>query len=107
MSRVTHNPARFRGFNLAGGYRIWQPATGDVPIAAGPSELACLLRRHYHWHRTGRPAPAARLAASGRKVAIVERKLFGGTCVNTGCIPIKTLVASAYVARMAQRAADY
>jgi pyruvate/2-oxoglutarate dehydrogenase complex dihydrolipoamide dehydrogenase (E3) component len=41
------------------------------------------------------------------KVAIVERKLFGGTCVNTGCIPTKTLVASAYAAHMARRAADF
>ncbi len=41
------------------------------------------------------------------KVAIVERKLFGGTCVNTGCIPTKTMVASAYAAHMAQRAADF
>src|SRR5262249_28635027 len=41
------------------------------------------------------------------KVAICERKLFGGTCVNTGCIPTKTLVASAYAAHMARRAADF
>ena len=41
------------------------------------------------------------------QVAIVERKLFGGTCVNTGCIPTKTMVASAKVARMAQRAAEF
>lgn len=41
------------------------------------------------------------------KVAIVERGLFGGTCVNTGCIPTKAMVASAYAARMAQRAADF
>jgi pyruvate/2-oxoglutarate dehydrogenase complex dihydrolipoamide dehydrogenase (E3) component len=40
-------------------------------------------------------------------VAIVERKLFGGTCVNTGCIPTKTLVASAYAAHMARRASDF
>jgi pyruvate/2-oxoglutarate dehydrogenase complex dihydrolipoamide dehydrogenase (E3) component len=53
------------------------------------------------------PSLAGRLAAAGRKVAIVERKLFGGTCVNTGCIPTKTLVASAYAARMARRAAEY
>ena len=53
------------------------------------------------------PSLANRLAKAGRKVAIVERKLFGGTCVNTGCIPTKTLVASAYVARMAQRSADF
>src|ERR1700677_4188262 len=53
------------------------------------------------------PALAGRLTQSGRKVAIVERKLFGGTCVNTGCIPTKTLVASAYTAHMARRAAEY
>ncbi|MGC2592465.1 MAG: FAD-dependent oxidoreductase, partial [Xanthobacteraceae bacterium] len=45
--------------------------------------------------------------AAGGKVAIIERKLFGGTCVNTGCTPTKTLAASAYVAHMARRAADY
>jgi len=53
------------------------------------------------------PALAARLAGAGRKVAIVERKRFGGTCVNNGCIPTKTLVASAYAAHLARRAADY
>ncbi|MGA7791369.1 MAG: FAD-containing oxidoreductase [Xanthobacteraceae bacterium] len=53
------------------------------------------------------PALARRLVAAGRKVAIIERKLFGGTCVNTGCTPTKTLIASAYVAHVARRAADY
>ncbi len=53
------------------------------------------------------PSLAARLAASGRKVAIIERNRFGGTCVNTGCIPTKTLVASAYAAHMARRASDF
>jgi len=53
------------------------------------------------------PSLAGRLAASGMKVAIVERKLFGGTCVNTGCIPTKTMVASAYAAHMARRAGVY
>ncbi len=53
------------------------------------------------------PSLASRLASSGRKVAVIERKLFGGTCVNTGCIPTKTMVASAYAAQMARRAADY
>jgi pyruvate/2-oxoglutarate dehydrogenase complex dihydrolipoamide dehydrogenase (E3) component len=53
------------------------------------------------------PALARRLVAAGRRVAIVERKLFGGTCVNTGCTPTKTLVASAYAAHLARRAADY
>ena len=55
---------------------------------------------------TGQAGPplAKRLAAAGMKVAIVERKLFGGTCVNTGCIPTKAMVASAYAAHMVRRA---
>ncbi|TKT75069.1 FAD-containing oxidoreductase [Aquamicrobium sp. LC103] len=53
------------------------------------------------------PSLAVRLAQAGMKTAIVERKLVGGTCVNTGCTPTKTMVASAYVAHMARRAADY
>ena len=58
---------------------------------------------------TGQAGPplAARLAKAGMKVAIIERKAFGGTCVNTGCIPTKTLVASAYAASTARRAAEY
>jgi pyruvate/2-oxoglutarate dehydrogenase complex dihydrolipoamide dehydrogenase (E3) component len=42
------------------------------------------------------PSLAGRLTDAGMAVALVERKLFGGTCVNTGCMPTKTLVASAY-----------
>ncbi|MCI0465470.1 MAG: FAD-containing oxidoreductase [Beijerinckiaceae bacterium] len=53
------------------------------------------------------PSLAGRLAEAGMDVAIIERKFFGGTCVNTGCIPTKTLVASAYAAHLARRAADY
>jgi pyruvate/2-oxoglutarate dehydrogenase complex dihydrolipoamide dehydrogenase (E3) component len=53
------------------------------------------------------PSLARRLAGAGRKVAVVERKFFGGTCVNTGCTPTKTLVASAYAAHLARRAGDY
>jgi pyruvate/2-oxoglutarate dehydrogenase complex dihydrolipoamide dehydrogenase (E3) component len=53
------------------------------------------------------PALAIRLAAAGMTVAIVERGLFGGTCVNTGCIPTKAMVASAYAAHIARRAADF
>jgi len=53
------------------------------------------------------PSLAARLAGSGMKVAIIERNLFGGTCVNTGCIPTKTLVASARAAYMARRGGDF
>lgn len=53
------------------------------------------------------PALAKRLAASGQTVAIIERKNFGGTCVNTGCTPTKALVASAHAAFLARRAADF
>ena len=53
------------------------------------------------------PSLAVRLAGAGMKTAIIERKRFGGTCVNTGCIPTKTLVASARAAHVARRAADY
>src|SRR4051812_23833215 len=50
---------------------------------------------------------AGRLTAAGMSVALIERKLVGGTCVNTGCMPTKTMVASAYAAHLARRAADY
>jgi len=53
------------------------------------------------------PALARRLVAAGQQVAVIERKFFGGTCVNTGCTPTKTLVASAYAAYLARRAGDY
>jgi pyruvate/2-oxoglutarate dehydrogenase complex dihydrolipoamide dehydrogenase (E3) component len=53
------------------------------------------------------PSLAVRLADTGMKVAIIERKRFGGTCVNNGCIPTKTLVASARAAHIARRAGDY
>ena len=53
------------------------------------------------------PSLAARLIAAGMKAALIERKLFGGTCVNTGCMPTKTQVASAYAAHLARRSADY
>ncbi len=58
---------------------------------------------------TGQSGPnlAGRLAKAGKKVAIAERKFFGGTCVNTGCIPTKTMVASAYAAHLARRAAEF
>jgi len=53
------------------------------------------------------PALAVRLTESGYRVAIIERHLFYGTCVNTGCIPTKTMIASAKAAHMARHAADY
>ena len=53
------------------------------------------------------PSLAHRLADAGQRVAILERHRFGGTCINTGCTPTKTLVASAYAAHLARRATDY
>jgi len=53
------------------------------------------------------PSLAARLSTAGQSTALIERHLFGGTCVNTGCTPTKALVASAKVAEMARRAGDY
>ena len=53
------------------------------------------------------PSLAGRLTGAGMTAAVIERKLVGGTCVNTGCIPTKTLVASAYAAHLARRGAEY
>ena len=53
------------------------------------------------------PPLAGRLTAAGMTVAVIERHLFGGTCVNTGCMPTKTLVASAHAAQLARRAAEF
>ncbi len=53
------------------------------------------------------PSLARRLAGAGMRVAIAERGKFGGTCVNTGCTPTKTMVASAYAAHIARRAAEF
>jgi len=53
------------------------------------------------------PSLAGRLTSAGQRVAIIERKLIGGTCVNNGCIPTKTLVASAHAAQLARRGAEY
>lgn len=53
------------------------------------------------------PSLAGRFTSAGRKVLLVERKLLGGTCVNTGCMPTKALVASAYAAHLARRGADF
>ncbi|MBX3192545.1 MAG: FAD-containing oxidoreductase [Labilithrix sp.] len=53
------------------------------------------------------PSLASRLTSAGMSVAVIERKLFGGTCVNTGCMPTKTLVASARAAHVARHASDW
>ena len=51
------------------------------------------------------PSLAGRLAATGRRIALIERKHVGGTCVNTGCMPTKAMVASAYAMNLARRSA--
>ena len=53
------------------------------------------------------PALADRMDKEGLKTAIIERKLVGGTCVNVGCIPTKTLVGSARIAHMARQASRF
>src|SRR4051812_26431049 len=53
------------------------------------------------------PALCARLDKEGLKTAVIERKLLGGTCVNTGCIPTKTMIASAHAAHLARRGGDF
>ena len=53
------------------------------------------------------PPLAGRLTEAGQTVAVIERKLVGGTCVNTGCIPTKAMVASAHVAALLHRSEDY
>lgn len=53
------------------------------------------------------PSLAVRLGRAGMRVALIERQLFGGTCVNTGCTPTKALVASAYAAHLAHRSAEF
>ena len=66
-------------------------------------QLRCHRDRHRPVRAGARPPPGA----AGKRVAIVERKRFGGTCVNNGCIPTKTLIASARAAHVARRAADF
>src|SRR6201991_5226207 len=53
------------------------------------------------------PPLAGRLTDAGQTVAVIERKLVGGNCVNNGCIPTKSLVASAHAAHVARRGAEY
>jgi pyruvate/2-oxoglutarate dehydrogenase complex dihydrolipoamide dehydrogenase (E3) component len=69
------------------------------------------MNRHYDAIVIGSgqsgPSLAVRLARAGYRTAIIERHRFGGTCVNTGCIPTKTLIASARVAHLARRAAEF
>jgi pyruvate/2-oxoglutarate dehydrogenase complex dihydrolipoamide dehydrogenase (E3) component len=93
-------------------------STPDDPnlFSATQSDAVGCPTEEQHMHEydaiiigTGQAGPslASRLAEAGMRVAVIERGRFGGTCVNTGCTPTKTLVASAYAAHMARRAADY
>ena len=73
--------------------------------------MGCVMAKKYDAIVIGTgqsgPSMAARLTGEGLKTAVVERKLFGGTCVNVGCIPTKALVASARAAYMARRSNDF
>src|SRR6185312_185255 len=107
--------------------RVPQPAGGrdQRPRSADRIDRRCDRSRWRFPHRLSRepvtqpfdaivvgagqagPPLAGRLTDAGLTVAVVERKHVGGTCVNTGCIPTKTLVASAHAARTARRGAEY
>src|SRR3954447_2851064 len=80
-------------------------------MAGNGSSWACAMNQFFDAIVIGAgqagPSLAGRLTAAGMKVALVERNLFGGTCVNTGCMPTKTLVASAYAAHLARRSTEY
>src|SRR6202158_6011598 len=71
----------------------------------------CVVSRHFDAIIIGTgqagPSLAARFSTAGMAGAIIERNKFGGTCVNTGCIPTKTLVASAYATHLARRGAEF
>src|SRR2546423_4168571 len=78
-------------------------------ILSGTIELAMSEKFDAIVIGVGQAAPAlcARLDKEGLKTALIERKLLGGTCVNNGCIPTKTLIASARAAQVARRGRDY
>ena len=80
------------------------PARSSSPSSSSWRSDDAALRRHRRRGRPGRAVDGGAVADAGKSVAIVERKLFGGTCVNVGCTPTKTLVASAYAAHLARRA---
>src|SRR2546427_248648 len=100
--RQARGPARPEGCELA---RVVRRVHGR---GAGGHGAAVVTAYDAIVIGTGQAGPyvTSRLAGAGMKVAVIERNAFGGTCVNTGCIPTKTMVASAYAARMAARAAE-
>src|SRR5205814_9824100 len=105
--------ARFRGHRRTGaatplGARRRQRHAGKQS-PAGLQENRMAERFDAIVIGVGQAAPAlcARLDKEGLKTAVIERKLLGGTCVNTGCIPTKTMIASAYAAHLASRGGDF
>jgi pyruvate/2-oxoglutarate dehydrogenase complex dihydrolipoamide dehydrogenase (E3) component len=98
------------------GRAIYSRTSGQFLAAVTPPLLASRLIGVAHMKTfdaiiigAGQAGPplAGRLTAAGQSVCLIERKYFGGTCVNTGCMPTKALVASAYAAHLARRASDY
>jgi pyruvate/2-oxoglutarate dehydrogenase complex dihydrolipoamide dehydrogenase (E3) component len=100
------------------GYYYDRHADAVIGGAAALEYFASYARTGQEWKMTeydaiiigtgqAGPALARRMAGLGMRVAVVERGRFGGTCINTGCTPTKTLVASAYAAHVARRGADY
>src|SRR3970040_564889 len=86
-----------KGIVKTGRFRAMAPTTG------GPERYDAII---IGTGQAGKPLSVA-LADAGWKTVIIERKHGGGTCINVGCTPTKTMVASARVAYLAQRAADY
>src|SRR5262245_23054944 len=89
------------------------PAETACAVALGTKFVAggSLMLRQYDAIIIGAgqagPPLAGRLTGAGMAVALIERKLFGGTCVNTGCMPTKALAACAYAAQLARRGDEY
>ena len=108
MSRVPRAPLNSLPSRLARDYLVALHSMSRVPGA--PSFLLSRMATKYDAIiiGTGQAGPALAVGwQAGMKVAIIERKRFGGTCVNNGCIPTKTLIASARTAHVARRAGDY
>ena len=90
-----------------GGHDVLEPSPWGTQLAEQRSSVTKTYDAIVIGTGQAGPFLAQRLAGAGMKVAIIERKLFGGTCVNTGCIPTKTMVASAYAVHMVRRAGDF
>ncbi len=82
-------------------------AVRDASRSAATMDNHGQARRNHHWDRTGRPIFGRAPCRRTWMLPSSNGSFLGWTCVNTGCIPTKTLVASAYAAHLARRAADY